>query len=356
MRTKWLLRISLFFLALTLVLFGGKIGELDLFVQSSQAQTSSSRADLINESNPIIAKYLFNKPVTLYDPVAPSGAMGANMAWEKGQSNLWYIEEQRYGEDRILGGVIKNDLAAIESGFKIFDWGFARQAADGSFPGTQDDFHSTSFFIQSVARSMLFIQQSPLASRYRDRIARYKPLVQRAARWMITPTVWTTGLKRNLIFTHRRYLVADALGFSGKLTGDSTLLAYSRKSIDDGLALQRADGVNPERGGHDSSYQMLGIVYAERWVSHFPNDGLTPKVVNMINKGLSWEKRMILPNGEIGTAGNTRTGPGGEIDRSGKYKAVSHRSVLRGFSYWGNATGNKQWSDMANKLVSFYYP
>jgi hypothetical protein len=354
MRTKWLLKVTLFLLSLILVIQGGTIGNVDLFVQSSHAQTITT-TDFANESTDLIANTVYRNPATIARPISSSGARGANIKWENRQSPNWFIEEQRGGEPLIISGILKNDPSAIELGFKVFDWGFARQAADGSFPGTSDDFHSTSFFVQAVSRSMLFIQQSPVASKYKARIDKYKPLVRRAARWMITPNMWAVGLKRNLPYTHRSYLVAAALGLTSKLTGDQELLSYSRQSLNNAILVQLANGVNPENGGFDTSYQMVGLMYAEMWVSYFPNDSMTPKVIAMINKGLAWGGTRILSTGEINTQGNTRTGNAQEITRSGNLKLSDHRSTLRGFAYWASATGVKKWEDLAKRVAKFYY-
>lgn len=179
-------------------------------------------------------------------------------------------------------------------------------------------------------------------------------LVHRAARWMILSNVWKQGIRRNKPYTHRRYLVAAALGLTGKVTSDEELVKYSRKSIKDGLSLQRPDGVNPEKGGYDSSYQTVGIVYAQRWVTYFPQDAITSKVVAMINKALEWEQSRISPSGEIRIEGNTRTA-GQERKRTGKVKTVAYGSALRAFAYWASVTGNSQWREKARKIARFYY-
>jgi hypothetical protein len=356
MRNRLSLIVVLFLITLTITLNLARIGETDLLVQSTQAQTLLlAKTDFANESTAVLANTVYRRPSNYYSSISPTGARGVNIAWEGGQSNVWYIEEQRGGEDAIIAGIIKNDLQAIEAGFKMFDWGFARQAADGSFPGTSDAFHSTSFFVQAVARSLLFIQQSPQAQKYSAQINRYKPLVRRAAQWMISPNVWTNGVKNNIPFTHRRFLVAAALGLTGKLTGDQQLVSFSRTFISDGVALQLANGVMPEKGGYDSSYQMVGLMYAERWACHFPNDTVTPKVVAMINKGLAWEKGRILPSGEINAAGNTRTGVVTDVTRTGQIKLIDHRSVIRGFGYWASATVDRNLEAIALKIAGFYY-
>ncbi|MEH1935252.1 MAG: hypothetical protein V7L14_16470 [Nostoc sp.] len=323
--------------------------------QSNLSQSQlSQKTDFEHESTDLIANVLYRRLSGLYRTMMPNGANGANVLWLHNQARHWYIEEQRSGEELIIGGLIKNDPQAIEAGFKMFDWGFAHQVDDGSFSMTGDNFHSTSFFVQSVAHTLLVIQQSPYSEKYADQVAKYKPLVHRAARWMIEPNIWKIGIRRNKPYTHRRYLVAAALGLTGKLTGDQELIQYAHKSIEDGLSLQRPDGVNPEKNGHDCSYQMVGMIYAQRWVTYFPQDTITPKVVAMINKSLLWEQTRILPSGEISTEGNTRTA-GEEKGRSGKVKGIDRKTALRGFAYWASVTGNQKWEESARQIARFYY-
>ncbi|QLE43841.1 hypothetical protein FD723_27640 [Nostoc sp. C052] len=315
----------------------------------------SVKTDFEHESTDLIANVLYRRLSGLQKSMIPNGANAANVLWIRNQSRHWYIEEQRYGEDLIIGGLIKNDPQTIEAGFKMFDWGFAHQVDDGSFFRTGDRFHSTSFFVQAVAHTLLVIQQSPYSEKYAAQVAKYKPLVHRAARWMISPNIWEKGIKRNKPYTHRRYLVAAALALTGKLTGDEELIKYAHKSLEDGLSLQRPDGVNPEKGGHDSGYQTVGIMYAQRWVTYFPNDSLTSKVVQMIDKSLSWEKTRILPSGEISSEGNTRTGQQERIRDGSRYKKVGPGSQIRTFAYWASVTGNQKWEESARKIARFYY-
>ena len=321
---------------------------------TSFSRQNKSRTDFNYESSNLISNYLYSRLSRSYNTISPSGAHSANIDWERHRTNKWYIEAQRYGEGLVIGGLVSNNPKAIQAGFKMFDWGFKQQAADGSFKGTGDPFHSTSFFVQAVAHSLLVIQQSPHANKYAAQIARYKPLVRRAALWMISKDVWKQGTRRNQPYTHRRYSVAVALGLTSKLTGDAELMKYARQSLQEGLALQRPNGVNPEKGGYDSSYQMVGVVYAQRWAIYFPDDPLTPKVKTAIEKALAWQQTRVLASGEISTKGNTRTA-GQETGRTGKVKAVDYNMAIRGFAYWAAVTKNPKWSAIAQKIAKFYY-
>ncbi|PSM47919.1 hypothetical protein C7Y66_17220 [Chroococcidiopsis sp. CCALA 051] len=342
---------------LILVDSGDRISQFDIAkrpISTPLTQGNKKRTDFHYESSHLISNYLYRRLSKSYNAISPSGAHSANIDWERHRTNKWYIEAQRYGEGLVIGGLVSNNPQAIQAGFKMFDWGFKQQAADGSFKGTGDPFHSTSFFVQAVAHSLLVIQQSPQANKYAAQVSRYKPLVRRAARWMISQDVWKQGIKRNQPYTHRRYAVAVALGLTSKLTGDAELMKYARQSLQEGLTLQRPNGINPEKGGHDSSYQMVGVVYAQRWVTYFPDDPLTPKVKTAIEKALAWQQTRISASGEISTQGNTRTA-GQETGRTGKVKAVDYNMVIRGFAYWAAVTQNSKWGAIAQKIAKFYY-
>jgi PKD repeat protein len=286
--------------------------------------------------------------------MAADGANGVNVNWENGTSSSWYIEEQRTGEDLIIGGMITNNPSAVTAGFTMFNWGFAHQAADGSFAGTGDPFHSTALFVEAVAHTCLVINESPYAAVYASQVATFSQELYQAALWMITPTVWTNGLKDDAPYTHRRYLDADALALTSLLVGgDANLMSNAEYEIQDGLALQWSNGVNPELGGHDSSYQAVGITFAELWVTYFSTDSSTPGVSAMIDRGLAWEETMILSNGQVSLAGNTRTGV--ERSRSGQLKGVDWKKVIWAFGYQAQWTGNPEWQADAQKLAQYYY-
>ncbi|NEP00818.1 MAG: calcium-binding protein [Symploca sp. SIO2E9] len=310
--------------------------------------------DFLHESTDLVAKVLHARPLSTYESMAESGAVGINADWENEQAESWYIEAQRQGEEAIISGLINEDQAAIEAGLKMFDWGFAQQSADGGFQGTGDPFHSTSLFVHAVARSLLLIEASSYSQQYADVVEGYKEKLANAAAWMIQPEVWETGISNNQPYTHRRYVVATALGLTSQLTGDSELMDYAPQYLADGLALQQPDGVNPEFGGHDSSYQMVGVVYAAQWVSYFPEEPLTAEVIEMIGKAIAWEQTRILADGEISSEGNTRTS-GQEILRNGEVKGINNREIIRGFAYWASVTQDQVLEENAYEVARFYY-
>jgi len=328
--------------------------------RSSHLSASLPVSDTTIQVAALLVRLLYQDPSIAIRGMRSTGATGANALWERGRRREWYIEEQRAGEPAAIGGIVTRDRAAVEGALRLFDWGFRRQAVDGRFAGTADPFHSTSFFVAAVAHTCLFARQAadvglfPLAAAYRQRIARYAPLAQRAARWMTQPGVWSAGLAGNSPFTHRRYRVGAALGLTGLLSDDRALIDRAHEVIDEGLALQRADGVNPERGGHDSSYQMTGVVFAQYWATYLPDDPLTPRVRAMIERAVRWEGTRVEPAGAVSAQGNTRTA-GQEPGRDGVIKSVAYSRVIRGFATWGVMTGDARWTTLAWRIGRYYY-
>ena len=150
---------------------------------------------------------------------------------------------------------------------------------------------------------------------------------------MIRADVWGAGLASDSPYTHRRYLVANAVGLTGLLTGDRMLMRAADHALALGLAAQRPDGVNPELEGYDSSYQAVGLMYAERYLAWVPRDRLAHPLLGMIERGLRWERTRVLKTGEVQASGNTRTA-GQERIFNGSIKTVSTGIVARVFAWW----------------------
>ncbi len=134
----------------------------------------------------------------------------------------------------------------------------------------------------------------------------YRPKLAAAARWMLRPDVLKPGLKNNEPYTHRRWLVAAAWGLAGRVTDDTELAAASARLVRDGVALQQADGVNPEKGGFDVSYQAVGLMFAARYYTVCDDPSLRKSIATTLSRGLKYELTKIDAEGQIDVAGSTR--------------------------------------------------
>jgi len=311
----------------------------------------SVKDDLQFETSGFMKSTAYRRPDRVAAQAAADGAISpVNIKWDQDHAGTWYIEEQRYAADVICAGMAQHDLTAIERGLKGLHWGFEQQQPDGSF-NCPDAFHSTSFFEEAAARACLLLSASGYAGQFASDIDWMKPRILKTAHWMIEPQVEEQGKKRNIPFTHRRYLVAAALGEAGVLSGDQTLIDHSKEYVREGIALQQPDGVNPEKGGPDCTYQGAGLYYAACYYNVVADDQLKSTLRPMLEKGYAWLKNQVLPDGTIDVSGNTRVGGAPEHGRNGAPKKVNYGIIYRGFYQWSLISGDTDYAQLAEKVV-----
>jgi hypothetical protein len=189
-----------------------------------------------------------------------------------------------------------------------------------------------------------------------------KPKLLAAARWMIRPDIdalnWPDDNNYPRIFgerryAHRRFLDAAALGEVAVLFNDRPLMEKSVWLARNGIAFQFPDGVNPERGGHDTSYQALGLLYACRYYQLVADEKMRLELKPTLDKGFKWLIGRIGVNGEIDGTGNTRTGPAAELGRNGKPKQLDYRTTGIIFAYWAQLSGSADFGKKAQLVFEF---
>jgi len=333
--------------------------------------------------------------------IAADGAVGVNASWEAGSAPNWYIEEQRCGVDYIRSGIAREDPKLIQQGLTIFDWGFARQAADGSFPGTAGGqvgptFQSIALFTEGVARAVLLLRQyrpvtySLNPSFYAATLTRYKTGLNAACYWMMQPAVASAGQIGNLPYTHRRWLLAAALGETAALTGDNTIAAGALPYVRDGLSLQlptgwraaltknpdgtvppailvapgqqppiatfetvNAAGVNPEKSGYDVNYQAFGLFLAANYLPFCPDATLQSQIKTMIAQGLPWEAQWVDGQGNMSSLGSSRVGI--ELNHDGTVKQIALGTITQLFQRGAQLLTSPLCSVVASRLSNGRY-
>jgi len=312
----------------------------------------SVKDDLGLETSEFMKSTAYRRVDRLAPDPALSGAFSpVNIQWDQSHSGPWYIEEQRYGADAVAGGIAQGDTGAIERGLKILRWGFGQQQSDGSF-NCPDAFHSTSFFVEASGHACLLLGASQYAEPYASDISWLKPRVQAAALWMVQPGVEDLGRKHNAPYTHRRYLVAAALGEAGVLCSNRSLIERSKDYVREGISLQDGSGINPEKGGYDCNYQSVGLVYAERYYNLVADDQVKQGLYEMLRKGNAWLASRVLPDGTLNSTGNTRVGSGQEISRNGVAKKISYTEVYRALYGWSLISGDSSFQQLAQKVFA----
>jgi hypothetical protein len=279
---------------------------------------------------------------------ATDGANGVNQQWEQGTSTVWYIELQRFGCDDVTAAIYANRMSLLSNGENIFNWGFSKQTVDGGFnncsnctppmQGTGDAFHSTSMFVEAVARCLILIRQSPNFDIYQSYFNQIVPKLIQATSWLLQPSVLTIGIKNDMPYTHRRYILAAALAETALLTDDPSLQQqfYSQAATfaQNGLSLQDPSGFNPEKGGYDSSYNAYGLYQACNYLVVCPDTSLQQQLANMLSKSFTWQLTRMNFDGSTNLTGNTRVTAIPNTDekaRSGYDKNYDYKSTIYAF-------------------------
>ena len=287
--------------------------------------------DLIRHK--LLADTLYRHSVSqTYDDTGAAGTNTGGYSW---------IEEQRQGAEWIVRGSVERRAEWMALGWKQLDWGLGRQQADGGF-ASRDPFHSTSFFLEALARSCLIDPAQATERRIRALI--------RAARWQMSPTAEEAGVGKNEPFTHRRFILAAGFGQAGAVTGDAAFAAKAESWAVAGLALQRPDGTNPEKDGFDAGYQMVGVLMALRYLPVCANPGLRAQLRTMIRRAVARELREQAPDGSLDTAGSTRIGA--EHARNGEVKEVPYGEILQALVYGAQAVPEPGWLEPARRIAT----
>ncbi len=291
-------------------------------------------ADLVR--HPLLVASLYRLPAGPYNA---DGAAGANRDGYK------WIEEQRQGAEWIVRGRAEGRADWCDLGWRQLDWGLARQVAaggadSGSF-GSGDPFHSTSFFVEALARACLIDPSGATGDR--------RAGLARAAMWLMSPRAEARGVPNNRPFTHRRYILAAAFGQSAAVTGDKAFADRATAWAEEGLGLQRDDGTDPERDGYDAGYQMVGVLMALRYLPVCLDPGLRGRLRAMVRKATAPELQRLGPDGRIDMTGSTRIGK--EKSRSGQVKDVPYGEILQALVYGAQALPQPEWLEPAERIA-----
>jgi hypothetical protein len=292
-----------------------------------------SLRDLVADS--LLQRSLHRRVVT--HRLDPDGAAGVN----REHSSRWFIEEQRVGADFVQRGTAVGRMEWIGVGWRILDWGIARQGPAGDFPGTGDAFHSTSFFVEALARALLLDTSAATPTRV--------GALTRAAEWLLQPEVAARGQVHNRPYSHRRWILAAAHGLTARVTGDARFWSAARSYAADGLGLQTGSGVNPEQGGADVGYQMVGVLMASRYVAAGPDPAMRDAVVSMLDRASRWAASRIRADGTVDARGSTRTLR--EPARDGRIKRIPYHVLVEGFAYAARLTKDRSFEAAAERVA-----
>jgi hypothetical protein len=172
----------------------------------------------------------------------------------------------------VLAAVVAGDLERADRAWKGIETTFAHQRADGGFEAVVRPTGSSAaeggaavetayFFLQEYGRAILVIRQSPHEAHFRERIAALEPRLRKACAFLVAGE--STILPKSRKAVNRVFIAAKAFGTCGKVLGDESLVAISRRLVTEALRQRDAEGVFIEHGGRDSSYNAVSILFGE---------------------------------------------------------------------------------------------
>lgn len=247
---------------------------------------------------------------------------------------------QRQGAEWIIHGVAADRDDWRQLGWRVLDRGIAYQQSDGGFGGAEV-FFSTAQFIEALGRACLVDPSGATPGRVRSLTA--------GARWLGRPANLVPGHRALLPYTHRRYILAAAQGQAGAVSGERLLSEAGARWAREGISLQRPDGVNPERGGFDVSYQMAGVLMAQRYLAACDIPSMRAGLRAMTRRAVSWELSRQTGDGRFDADGSSRVGR--ERLSSGALKQVGYNEALQGLVYAALSTPESKWFDAAYEIA-----
>lgn len=292
-------------------------------------------------------------PVTEYEILRkfPAGRLAALSAGDKpdaqgltgtNRQNGNWLEAgpQRGGCRGVAIAVVLGDLARADEAWRAIDVAFAHQQADGSFEAVvrpngasakspSASVETSYFFLQELGRTILLIRQSPYEAHFHERIVKLEPKMRKACAYVAAG--YDTIIASSSHAVNRIILAAKAFGLCGLALHDDALIESSRKLIRHALTLRDREGVFIEKGGRDSSYNVVSILYGQILALYLP----LPEFEAALPAAVAWQLTRVLENGEIDVTGNTRTGVGKEQSYFGTPKNVNYTEVILALTYYG---------------------
>lgn len=288
----------------------------------------------------------------IYRDVGPSSSFRNNRAHAKDSSAPFYAEDQRAGRHLIIAGLVHSNRQLIADGLHILEHAFVHDDLSGRIP-SRDENHSNTLYFAALCEALLMLESSDVAEEFAEELAALRSLFLRSAAYYADPQrrheFWQNQNQYSR-YTHRRYVQGVWLLTAWLYTGQAEYRSAAEEALREGLAQQTVDGINPENGGFDVSYQMVSVDLALLCRAILgPDHPLSPALLAMCRSATRWETRFIRPSGELITEGSTRTG-GQETLRSGVRKRPNALAIEWAIAHLGMVENNAEWGALARQI------
>ncbi len=290
------------------------------------------------------------------------GAVGHN------QQGYISVAFQRYSSEPIIYGVETKNVQLIETAVRAFEYAFAHQNPDGSFPykpphavstPTAADIASPVAGLYSdFGHSLLLLQDCEWFQKSEE-TANLRVRLNQLLKPATTSLIWLMGQQAalrqyDLKTTNLLFLDAAAYYLVGKALKHSDAVKLGESFTQLTLQQQTKAGFFLEKGGYDSSYQSVSLRLALWLYTNLQSDAVSLKrdLWIAIEKGIRWELTRILPTGEVSTEGNARVYSGGEKYFS-KEKGVDYTQIILALNYYSKLSGNLVVQRVADQVLTF---
>ncbi|MCK6499897.1 MAG: hypothetical protein L6Q38_10510, partial [Nitrospira sp.] len=179
----------------------------------------------------------------------------------------------------VIAAVVAGNLDGADDAWRGIEVAFAHQREDGGFeaatrPNGQSArpfpaaVETAFFFLQELGRAILVIRESPHEAHFRSRIEALEPKLRKACAFI--DSGFDTILPHHGHAVNRVIIAAKAFGTCGLVLRDDHLVDRARTLM--AYAVTRRDdaGVFLEKGGRDSSYNAVSILFGEVLALHLP--------------------------------------------------------------------------------------
>lgn len=313
-------------------------------IQQSSPQTTMTEAQ-IWLTDPFIRSYAREK-LRQPAPIAANGAIEGNQTNPEQVQLGW----QRAGVDAIAIGIAGGDVPTIQAGMRAFEWAFARQSPNGQFG--RSEYPEVVSFLGAYARAILLLKGANYDTEA-EALTRYLPkmrLALNAPNFLTDEQRWERSeLDRPLAEKRSNQLFWAAFSYLAihLVQSDQRLQTKAQTWLEAGLAQQQDNGVFPELGGSDTTYQGVSLRFLSLYSLYSP--GNRNNIQPHLNQGFSWLERKILPDGSMDVRENTRTGKGQEAGPDGQNKTGRFGDPLI-YVYWSHLGGGQAAQQLAEKV------
>ena len=292
--------------------------------------------------------------LTTSDMPDEQGLTGSN----RGVGHWLEAGPQRGSCRAVIGAVAADDLPRADRAWRGIEVAFAHQREDGGFTAEARPNGSSAanggaavetayFFLQEYGRAVLVIQESPHEAHFHDRIEALRPRLRRACDFIAAGEA--TILQRSRKAVNRVLIAAKAFGTCGKVLGDDSLVATSKRLVAEALQLRDPNGVFIEHGGQDSSYNAVSLLFGQVLALHVS----LPELDAAFPAAAEWQIGRVLVSGEVDNRGNTRTGVGLEPGFNGQPKGINHNEVILALQYHGLVHRNPAALEAADRIFAW---